>query len=154
MRTLLRTIAATAALAALLVGASASTAFAASPSASPASVLRYDFDDEWCFDYGTSYDCSIVDATLMVTITPDGRELARIHFREEVASFNPSGVQIGSTRISSFDRSVFADGGRDETFSVTHTRSVGEYGKCVSTYRFKIVDFELQFEKYAGPGCN
>jgi hypothetical protein len=35
----------------------------------------------------------------------------------------------------------------------THTRAVGEYGKCVSTHLFKIVDYELQFEKYIGPGC-
>jgi hypothetical protein len=153
VRTLLRTIAATAVLAALVVGAGASTAFAASSTANPASVVRYNFDDEWCFDYGTSYDCSVVDATLMVTVTPDGRELARIHFREEVASFNPSGVQIGSTRIVAFDRTVFANGGQDETFSVSHTRADGEYGTCVSTYLFKIVDYELQFEKYNGPGC-
>jgi hypothetical protein len=152
VRTLLRTIAASAAIAAL-VGGGASTAFAASSAANPASVVRYDFDDEWCFDYGTSYDCSVVDATLIVTVTPDGRELARIHFREEVASFDRSGVQIGSTRIVAFDRTVFANGGQDETFSVTHTRAVGEDGKCVSTYLFKIVDYELQFEKYIGPGC-
>jgi hypothetical protein len=36
---------------------------------------------------------------------------------------------------------------------VTHTRSVGEFGNCVSTYLFRIVDFELQFEKYNEPGC-
>jgi hypothetical protein len=153
MRTLLRTMAATAVLATLVLGAGVSSAFAASPTASPASVYRYDIDEDWCFDYGTSYDCSIVDATLMVTVTPDGRELARIHFREEVASFNPSGVQIGSTRIVAFDRTVFANGGQDESFSVTHTRAVGDFGKCVSTYLFKIVDYELQFEKYNGPGC-
>ena len=153
MRTLLRTLAVAAALAAAL-GAGASTALAASPTGNSASVERYNFDESWCFDYGTSYDCSTVQATLMVTIMPDGRELGRIHFREEVKSFNPSGVQIGSTRVVAFDRTVFANGGQDETFSVSHTRAVGDFGTCVSTYVLKIVDYELQYEKYNGPGCN
>lgn len=153
MRTLLRTVAVAAALIAAL-GAGASTALAASPTGSSASVERYNFDESWCFDYGTYYDCSAVEANLMVTITPDGRDLARIHFREEVKSFNPSGVQIGSTRIVALDRTVFANGGQDKTFSVSHTRAVGEFGTCVSTYLLKIVDYELQYEKYNGPGCN
>jgi hypothetical protein len=153
MRTLLRTVAVVAALAAAL-GAGATTALAASPSDNAASVERYNFDESWCFDYGTSYDCSTVEATLMVTTTPDGRDLARIHFREEVNRFDPSGVQIGSTQIVAFDRSVFASGGQDKTFSVSHTRAVGDFGTCISTYLLKIVDFELQYEKYNGPGCN
>ena len=147
MRTLLRAVAATAVLAALVVGTGVSTAFAATQTASPAAVGRYDFDDEWCFDSGIYHDCSIVDATLLVTITPDGRALARIHFREQVQRFDPSGVQIASTRIVAFDRTVFADSGQDQTFSVSHTRAVGEFGKCVSTYLLKIVDYELQYER-------
>jgi hypothetical protein len=153
MRTLLRTVAVAAALAAAL-GAGASTALAASPTGNSSSVERYNFDESWCFDYGTYYDCSTVEANLMVTITPDGRNLARIHFREEVQSFSPSGVQIGSTRIVAFDRTVFANGGQDKTFSVSHTRAVGDFGSCVSTYLIKIVDYELQFEQYVGPGCH
>ena len=153
MRTLLRAVAATAVLAALVVGTGVSPAFATSPNAGPASVERYNFDDEWCFDSGIYYDCSIVDGTLSVTITPDGRALARIHFREQVKRFDPSGVQIASTRIVAFDRTVFADGGQDKTFSVSHTRAVGDFGKCVSTYLLKVVDYELQFERYNGPGC-
>jgi hypothetical protein len=152
MRTLLRTIAATAALAALVVGAGASTVLAASPTG-PASVERYNFDDEWCFDSGIYYDCSIVDGTLAVTTTPDGRALARIHFREQVQRFDPSGVQIASMRTVSFDRTVFAEGGQDKTFSVSHSRAVGDFGRCVSTYLLKIVDYELAFERYNGPGC-
>jgi hypothetical protein len=30
----------------------------------------------------------------------------------------------------------------------------GDFGKCVSTYVLRIVDYELQFEKYVGPGCH
>jgi hypothetical protein len=154
MRTFFRTIAATAVLTALILGTAASTVLAASPSGTSATVARYDYDDAWCFDYGAWYDCSVVDATLAVTVTPDGRDIARINFRMNVRSFDPSGVQIGSSRTVAFDRTVFAEGGQDETFSVSHTRAVGDFGACVSTYLFKIVDYELQFEKYTGPGCN
>jgi hypothetical protein len=150
---LARTIAATAAFTALIVLGGASTALAASPSGDGAAVTRYDFDDAWCFDYGTSYDCTVVDATLAVTITPDGRNVARITYRQEVKSFDPSGVQIGSSRTTAFDRTVFADGGQDATFSVAHTRSVGSYGTCLSTYLFKIVDYELQLDRINGPLC-
>jgi len=153
-RTFVRTLATTAVLSALLLGTAASTAFAASPTGNAATVQRYDYDEAWCFDYGTSYDCSVVDAFLTVTITPDGHETGRIHFRMNVQSFDPSGVQIGSTRTVSFDKTVFADGGQDKTFSVNHTRAVGDFGKCVSTYVLKIVAYELQFEKYVGPGCS
>jgi hypothetical protein len=154
MRTLFRTLAATAVLTALVLGTTVSTVLAASPSGTSATVARYDYDEAWCFDYGTSYDCSVVDATLFVTVTPDGRDIARINLRMTVQSFDPSGVQIGSSRTVAFDKTVFADGGQDKTFSVTHTRAVGDFGTCVSTYLFKIVDYELQFEKYVGPGCD
>ena len=154
MRTFVRILAATAVLTALVLGSAVTTVLAASPTGTSATVARYDYDEAWCFDYGTSHDCSVVDATLFVTITPDGRNLARIHFREEVKSFDPSGVQIGSTRVVALDRTVFANGGQDKTFSVSHTRAVGDFGTCVSTYVLKIVDYELQYEKYNGPGCN
>ena len=154
MRTLFRTLAATAVLMALVLGTAVSTVLAASPSTNSATVQRYDYDAAWCFDYGTSYDCSVVDAFLAVTITPDGRETGRIHFRMNVQSFDPSGAQIGSTRTVSFDKTVFADGGQDKTFSVSHTRAVGDFGTCVSTYLFKIVDYDLQFEQFVGPGCH
>ena len=154
MRTLVRTLAATALLTALVLGTAVSTVLAASPTANSATVERYEFDDAWCFDYGTSYDCSVVDGTLAVTSTPDGRDIARINFRMLVTSFDPSGVQIGSSRTVSFDKTVFADGGQDSTFSVSHTRAVGDFGTCVSTYLLKIVDYELQFERFSGPGCH
>ena len=154
MRTFVRTLAATAVLTALVLGSAVSTVLAASLSSSSATVQRYDYDEAWCFDYGTSYDCSVVDAFLTVTVTPDGRETGRIHFRMNVQSFDPSGIQIGSTRTVSFDKTVFADGGQDKSFSVSHTRAVGDFGTCVSTYLFKIVDYDLQFEQFNGPGCH
>ena len=151
-RDLARTLAATAVLSALLLGSAVSTALAASPTDNAATVTRYDFDDAWCFDYGTSYDCSTIDATLFVTSTPDGRDIGRIHFRELTKSYDPSGVQIGTTRVAAFQRSVYADD-TDQNFSVTHTRAVGDFGTCMSTYRFKVVDFEVQMDKFTGPGC-
>jgi hypothetical protein len=153
MRTLVRTLAAAVVLSALVLGSAASAVLAGSPSGNGASVERYDFDAAWCFDHGPWYDCTTVDATLFVTASPDGRDIARIQFREQVTSFDPSGVEIGSLRTVSFDRTVFADGGQNETFSVSHTRAVGELGTCVSTYILKIVDYEVQFEKLNGPLC-
>jgi len=151
-RTFVRTLATTAVLSALLLGTAASTAFAASPTGNAATLTRIDFDDAWCFDYGDRYDCSIVDATLFVTTVPDGRDILRINFRELIKSFDASGVQIGTTRVNSFQRSVYADD-TDQNFSVTHTRAVGDWGSCVSTYLFKVVDFQVQMDKYTGPGC-
>lgn len=154
MRSLVRSLFASAAIAALVIGAGASTVLAAGPAGTSASVQRYDFDDAWCFDYGDTYDCTVVDATLLVTATPDGREHGRIHFRQSVESFAADGTQIGSSRTVAFDRTVFADGGQDSTFSVSHTRAVGDGWTCVSTYLLKIVDYELQLERTNGPLCS
>ena len=154
MRTFLRSLAATTTLVVVLLGAGASSALAASPTGGPADTARYTFHDEWCFDYGTTYDCSIAHGTLAVTATPDGRDIARIHYRLSVTSFDASGVQIGSVRQSSFDRTVFADGGQDSTFTVEHTRASGEGFDCNSGYKLKIVDYELVTERYTGPGCD
>ncbi len=152
MRTILRTLATSAAVAVLLLG-TAATALAGSPTGNGATVERYDFDSEWCFDQGPWVDCTVVDAALFVTSTPDGRDIARITFRQVVTSYDPSGAEIGSSRTVSFDRTVFSDGGQDSTFSVSHTRAVGDFGTCVSTYLFKVVDYELEIDRYTGPGC-
>jgi hypothetical protein len=153
MRTFIRTLAATAALAALVLGTGASTAFAAGASA-PASVARYEFDDAWCFDFGIQYDCTVTDGTLIVTVTPDGREIGRIIFRETVTSYDPSGVQIGTFKMSSFDRTVFADGGQDSTFTVSRYRGSGPYESCHGGYLLRIVDYEVQVEHFFGPHCS
>ena len=154
MGTLIRTLAATAALAALVLGTGASTALAAGDPSTPASVVRYDFGDSWCFDFGSQVDCTITDGTLSVTATPDGREMARIHFRETVTSFDPSGVQIGTFKTASFDRTVFADGGQDSTFSVSRYQGSGPYETCHGGYLLKIVDYEVQVEHFNGPHCS
>jgi hypothetical protein len=154
MRTLIRAFAATVALAALVLGTGASTALAASDPSAPASVARYDFGDSWCRDFGTQVDCTVTDGTLSVTTTPDGREIATIHFRETVTSFDPDGTQIGTFKTSVFDRTVFADGGQDSTFTVSRYQGSGPYESCHGSYLLKIVDYEVQVELFNGPYCS
>jgi hypothetical protein len=153
MRIILRALAATAAVAALVLGTGASTVLAAGASA-PAAVAHYEFDDAWCFDFGVQLDCTVSHGSLDVTVTPDGREMARIHFRELVTSYDPSGVQIGTFKTSSFDRTVFADGGQDSTFSVSRYQGSGPYESCHGGYLLKIVDYEVQVEHFSGPHCS
>lgn len=149
----LRAIAAILAAAAFALGGSGSALASSSPA--PAAVDRYVFDDAWCFDFGATSNCTVSHGLLTVTATPDGREIGRINYREVVTTYDDATwTQIGSSRTNSFDRTVFADGGQDGTFSVSHTRAVGDFGSCVITYLLRIVDYELQFERYAGPGCN
>jgi hypothetical protein len=148
MRTFIRSIGAAVVLATVVLGAGASTALAAP-------VEKYVFDDAWCFDYGTvGYDCTVSHGTLFVTVTPDGRDVARIVFRQTVSSFDAAGVQVGTFKTWSFDRTVFAEGGQDQTFVVDHFRGVGEYSSCHGSYVLKIVDYELQVEHYNGPHCS
>ena len=154
MRTLIRTLAATAALAALVLGTGASTALAAGDPSASAAVARFDFGDSWCFDFGTQYDCTVTDGTLSVTTTPDGRDIARIHFREKVTSFDAKRVEIGTFKTSSFDRTVFAGGGQDSTFSVSRYQGSGAESSCHGSYILKIVDYAVQVEHINGPHCS
>jgi hypothetical protein len=154
MRTLLRSLAATLALSAIVLGAGATTVLAASDNGNSAATYRYVFHDEWCFDQGATLDCSVADGTLSATYTPDGREIARIHYRLIVTTFDESGVQVGASRESSFDRTVFADGGQSSTFTVEHHRATGPGYDCRYGYRLRIVDYELVSERYTGPGCS
>ncbi len=152
MRTLLRAVAATAALAALVLPAAATPALAAS--GANAQTARYVFDDDWCFDDGWTVNCFVTHGTLSATVTPDGREMGRIHFREEVHTFDGAGVELGSYRVSSFDRTVFSNGGQDSTFTVAHEEARYDGSKCVHTYLLKIVDYELVKEQLNGPTCS
>ena len=152
MRTLFRLLATTLALSAILL-AGAPAALAGSDSGNGASTTRYTFSDEWCFDFGSTVDCSVSRGTLTVTETPDGRDIARIHFKLSVTTYDANGVQIGASRLTSFDRTVFADGGQDSSFSVEHGKATGPGYDCVFGYRLKIVGYELISERYLGPGC-
>ena len=154
MRKLARSLALAALFAGPVIGLSAKPAHAAAQASSgPAAVERYDFDQSWCFDDGWKIYCTVMDATLFVTIPPDGRELATIHVRQDVAITDHSGASLGGYRTVSLDRFVFGNGGQDKTFSVTHTRATSDTETCVSTAVFKIVAFELQMDKLNGPLC-
>jgi len=155
MRTFFRTLAATAALAALVLGAGASTALAASDQATPAQTYRYVFHDEWCFDQGATTDCSIADGVVSATYTPGGAlGIVRIHYNLAVETFDEAGVQVGSSQERSFDRSIYADGGQTSTFTIERHRVSGDGGDCTYGYKLNIVNFELVTERYTGPGCN
>ena len=155
MRTLIRAIALTAAIGALVFGG-ASVALASSPNEDDGGGVSSDrpgYDDEWCFDYGSTYDCTVAHTALMVSVTPDGRESGRIAYRAVVTSFAADGAQIGDAQTISMDRTFFAEDGRASAFSVSHTHAVGEFGSCVSTSKFTVEDYELHRETIVGPGC-
>jgi hypothetical protein len=152
MRTLFRALAALAALSALVLSVAATPALAAS--AVKADTGRYVFDDAWCFDDGWTVNCFETHGTLSVTVTPDGREMGRIHFREVVHTFDQAGVELGSYKVTSLDRTVFADGGQDSSFTVSHERARYDGQKCVFTYHLTIVDYELVKEQLNGPACS
>ena len=153
MRTFLRTLAATAALTAVVLGAGASTAFAASDHADAAATYRYVFNDEWCFDQGDRLDCSVADGVVSATYTPDGRAVTRIHYSLAVTSFDDSGVQIGSSTERSYDRWITTEAGGQSVFTIEHHRVSGPGFDCTYGYKLSIVDYELVTERYTGPGC-
>jgi hypothetical protein len=152
MRTLLRAVAATAAVSALFLSVAAAPALAGSGNG--AEPARYVFDDEWCFDDGWTVNCFVTHGTLSVTVTPDGREMGRIHFREEVHTFDQAGVELGSYQVTALDRMVFSDGGQDSMFTVSHERARYDGSKCIFTYHLTIADYELVKEQLNGPTCS
>jgi hypothetical protein len=154
MRSFLRTLAATAALSALLLGAGASSALAASDQGNPAHTYRYVFHDEWCFDDGLTVDCSVADGVVSSTTSPSGRDVLRIHYQLDVTTFDEDGVQIGTSSETSFERWITVEEGSSSVFVVEHHRAAAEGVDCAYGYELKIVDYELQMERYTGPGCN
>jgi len=152
MRSVLRALFATAAIAALALGG-ASAALASSDKL-PAFSERYEFHEEWCFDQGEWTDCTVADGTLVAHYTPNTRSTAQVHFRTNTISYdNVTGEQIATSRTTSLDKSVYEDGFGTKTFTVEHGRYDGPLGTCSYTYKLEIVDYEVKVEKYLGPGC-
>lgn len=152
MRTVLRALFATAAVAALALGGT-SAALASSDNL-PAFTERYNFDDEWCFDQGDYTDCTVSHGDLVVTYTPNVRATARIHFRSNTVSYdNATGAEIATSRTTSLDKSVYVDGFQSKTFEIEHSRYDGPLGTCVATYKLTIVDYEVVVDRWLGPGC-
>ena len=154
MRTFLRTLAATAALGALVLGGGVSTTLAASDQASPAHTYRYVFHDEWCFDDGIDVDCSVADGTVSSTTTPSGRDVARIHYKLATTTFDRDGAQIGSSSESALERWITVENGKSSVFVIERHRSSSDGGDCAYGYKLQMVDFELKMERFTGPGCS
>ncbi len=150
---ILRTLAATLAVSAILLGAGAATVLAASDAGNGATTERYTFADEWCFEYTTTVDCSVTRGTLSVTATPNGREMVRIHFRIDVTTYDANGVQVGASRQTSLDRSIYVDDSRVSVFTIEHGKATGDGYSCVYGYQLRISGYELVSERYTGPGC-
>jgi hypothetical protein len=154
MRTFLRTLAATAALSALLLGAGASSALAASDQGNPAHTYRYVFSDNYCNDNGVVVDCFAVDGFVSAATTPSGRDIARIVYSSDVTRFDESGLQIGSDSMTSLERWITVENGTSSVFVIEHHRVSSDGQDCAYGYKLQIVDFELRMERYTGPGCN
>ncbi len=153
MRSILRTFASAAVLTALVLGIGASTVVAGSTLASAMSSAGYEFTDEWCSDDRGTRECTYVNAMLVVTSGPDGREKSQVTLRQTRTSHAADGTQIGPGRTSSFSRTGFTDGGRDLSLSVNLTDGVGDRSDCGSTYLVRVVGYELLVERRPAPRC-
>jgi hypothetical protein len=145
----LRSLAAGTALAALLVGTVASTAFAAGTPAEPG---RYTFGDDYCFVDGSTTYCFEQDGSLHFVVTPDGRELATINYRQRTRVYE-NGVFVGESRTVSVDKSLFEDGGLGTFTTVSHTNTRFGEAKCVLTTVLRVVDYQVVVDHWNAPDC-
>jgi hypothetical protein len=149
MASRLRSLAAGTGLAILLVGAVASTTFAATP----AQPGRYTFGDDYCFvDVGTTY-CFEQDGALQFVVTPDGREMATITARERTLVYE-NGVLVGESRTVSVDKSLFEDGGLGTFTTVSHTNASFGDVKCVLTTVLRVKDYAVVVDHWNAPDCS
>jgi hypothetical protein len=153
MRTFLRTLAATAALTAVVLGAGASTAFAASDNGSPAGTYREVRHDEWCFDDGAIEYCTVQDTAISWTFAPSGGAVIRIHNTNVVTMFDEGGARIGETTSRSLSRSIWTDAGQKSEFNLSHNRFDGPGGGCSYVLQVKIVGYEVVLDRFLGPDC-
>ena len=153
MRNVFRTLLAAGAIAATALAGSASVAAASSDNL-PSFSERYEFHDAWCFDYGDVTDCTVQDGTAVIQYKSSGDASLRLNVKEVIKTTdNATGVQVGSTRTSSVEKTLYEDGFRSRTFTVRHTRYDGPEGTCISTYQVKVVEFDVIVDRFNGPGC-
>ena len=153
MRNVLRAFLAAASIAATAIAGSASVA-AASTENLPSFSERYEFDDAWCFDYGDVTDCTVQHVTMVVQYKSSGDSTLRFNERQSITTTdNATGLQVGSTKLSSVDKTVYEDGFQSKTFTVRHVRYDGPEGTCISTYQVRLVVFDVKVDRYLGPGC-
>ena len=153
MRNVFRAFLAAAAIAATVIAGSASVVAASSDNL-PSFSEHSEFDDAWCFDYGDVTDCTVQHITAVIQYKSSGDASLRINERQSTTTTdNATGLQVGSQKLSSVDRTVYEDGFQSKTFTVRHVRYDGPDGTCISTYQLKLVDFEAKLDRYQGPGC-
>ena len=153
MRSRSRTIVAAVVLTALSFGVGASTLAAGSTLASAMSSTGSEFTEEWCVGDGPTRDCALVNAVVTVTSAPDGGQMARLTFRQTVTAHGSDGQPSGASRTSSFSRTVYAEGGRNPSFSVSLNHGAGDAEACLWTYTVTVVEYDLLIEKVADSGC-
>jgi hypothetical protein len=153
MRNIFRAFLAAAAIAATALTGSASVAAASSDNL-PSFSERYEFDDAWCFDDGDVTDCTVQHVSAVIQYKSSGDASLRLSERQSITTTdNATGLQVGSLKLSSVDKTLYEDGFQSKTFTVSHVRYDGPLGRCISTYQFKMVDYEVQVDRYLGAGC-
>jgi len=153
MRNVFRAFLAAPAIAATALAGSASVAAASSDNL-PSFSERYETDDAWCFDYGDVTDCTVQHLTMVIQYKSSGDSTLRFSEKQSIVTTdNATGLQVGSQRLSSVDKTIYEDGFQSKTFTVRHVRYDGPDGTCISTYQLKFVDFEAKVDRYQGPGC-
>ena len=154
MRNVFRAFLAAAAIAATALAGSASVAAAASTNI-PSFSERYEFDDAWCLDYGDVTDCTVQHVTAFVQYKASGDSSLRLNERQVITTTDDvTGAQVGTTRTSSIDKTLYEDGFQSKTFTIRHVHYDGPLGTCISTYQLRIVGFDdVRIDRYQGPGC-
>jgi len=153
MRNVFRVFLAAAAIAATALAGSASVAAASSDNL-PSFSERYETDDAWCFDYGDVTDCTVQHLTMVIQYKSSGDSTLRFSEKQSIVTTdNATGLQVGSQRLSSIERTVFEDGFRSRTFTVRHVHGVDTAGACIYTYQLKVVGYDVTVDRYQGPGC-
>ncbi len=147
MRSPLRSLLASALFAVSVLGVAASGALAAS-----ATPGRFTSSDAWCFDDVVLQYCFDNQHTVRFIEFADGDGWVSISSREQTVVYR-DGAIVGQSTTVSQDRSIYVDGGLATLREVSHTKYAGEGVTCTSTYLLRITDFELQMERWNGPGC-
>lgn len=153
MRNVFRAFLAAAAIAATAFAGSASIAAASSDNL-PSFSERYEFEDAWCLDYGDVTDCTVQHVTAVAQYKSSGDATLRLNERQSITTTDDAtGLQVGSQKLSSVEKTLYEDGFRSRTFTVRHTRYEGPLGTCISTYQVKVVEFDVIVDRFNGPGC-
>ena len=130
-----------------------STGVAAVAAAGPAETGRYTFGDDYCFvDVNMTY-CFEQAGALHFVVTPDGRDVATINWRQ-TTRFYQNGQLVGESREVSVDKSLFEEGGLATFHTVSHTNTRFGEIRCVLTTVLKMKDYEIVVDHWNAPDCS